>query len=291
MATATDYRLDGMPRVRVLCALTGELIYEPTHPWLEQVRLHLLKKWTWINRGTHLPAALTLFYLHFEVEQQPMDDFQCLGDLMLGRPLDIQCFVKAPQRPDIRHRKCLEDAIGQLQGQRLWSLLTRYRLPSLLHDQRGNQVNPLMLALQSASARSDLVDEGPSSFAMLLDAKCDPNIIGLAQQSPLLYAVGLHNNEAVEDLLIARADVNYAPTGFEPPLCVAIRHRMGDVAKTLLSYMADVAVRGHPSFESQENGDVGPTATELVSEDRTLLQLVRAHTSWHTGLRDMEEAD
>ena len=43
MATATDYRLDGMPRVRVLCALTGELIYEPTHPWLEQSRAHLLK--------------------------------------------------------------------------------------------------------------------------------------------------------------------------------------------------------------------------------------------------------
>ena len=75
MATATDYSLAVRPRVRVLCALTGELIYEPTHPWLEQVRFHLLKKWTWINRGTYLPAALTLFYLHFEVEQQPMDDF------------------------------------------------------------------------------------------------------------------------------------------------------------------------------------------------------------------------
>ena len=149
-------------------------------------------------------------------------------------------------------------------------------------------MNPLMLALQSASARSDLAYEGLSLLAMLLDAQCDPNILGGAQQSPLLYAVGLHNKEAVEDLLIARADVNYAPTGFEPPLCVAIRHRMGDVAKTLLSYMADVAVRGHPSFESQENGDVGPTATELVSEDRTLLLLLRAHTSWHTGLRDID---
>ena len=97
MATAADYRLDGMPRVRVLCALTGELIYEPTHPWLEQVRCHLLKKWTWINKGIYLPTALTLFYLHFEVEQQPIDDFQCLGDLTHGRSLDIQCVVKAPQ--------------------------------------------------------------------------------------------------------------------------------------------------------------------------------------------------
>ena len=55
--------------------------------------------------------------------------------------------------------------------------------------------------------------------------------------------------------------------------------------------MADVAVRGHPSFESQENGDVGPTATELASADSTLFQLLRAHTSWHTGRRDIEEAD
>ena len=291
MATAADHRLDGMPRVRVLCALTGELIYEPTHPWLEQVRCHLLKKWTWINKGIYLPTAATLFYLQFEVEQQPIDDFQCLGDLTLGRPLDIQCFVKASQRPDIRHRKRLEDAIEQLQGQRLWSLLNRYRLPSLLRDQRGNQLNPLLLALQSGSAGSDRAFEGPSPLAMLLDAQCYPNVLGEAQQSPLLYAVELHNKDAVEDLLVARADVNYAPSGFEPPLCVAIRHRMGDVAKTLLSYLADVEVRGHPTCQSQANGDDGPTAIELASEDSTLLQLLRAHTSWRTGLPNVEEAD
>ena len=74
---------------------------------------------------------------------------------------------------------------------------------------------------------------------MLLDAKCDPNILGISQQSPLLYAVGLQNNYAVEYLLIARADANYAPAGLEPPLCVAIRHRMGEIAKTLLTYTAD----------------------------------------------------
>ena len=126
---------------------------------------------------------------------------------------------------------------------------------------------------------------------MLLDAQCDPNVLGEAQQSPLLYAVGLHNKEAVEDLLVARADVNYAPSGFEPPLCVAIRHRMGDVAKTLLSYLADVEVRGHPTCHSQANGDDGPTAIELASEDSTLLQLLRAHTSWHTGFPNVAEAD
>ena len=235
MATDSDYRIDGMPRVRVLCALTGELIYEPTHPWLEQVRCHLLKKWTWINKGNYLPTALTMFYLHFEVNQQPVDDFQCLGALTLGRPLDIRCFVKAPQRPDIRHRKCVEDAIEQLQGQRLWSLLNSYRPPPLLCDRRGNQVNPLLLALQSGSGGTVRTVEGFSPLSILLDAHCDPNVLGEARQSPLLYAIGLQDKEAVEDLLMARANVNYAPTGFEPPLCVAVRPRMGDVAKTLLS--------------------------------------------------------
>ena len=87
--------------------------------------------------------------------------------------------------------------------------------------------------------------EGPSPLAYLLDGRCDPNILGSPQESPLLYAVGLQNNDAVEDLLIARADANHAPTGLEPPLAWQIRHRMGDIAKTLLTYMADVTVRGH----------------------------------------------
>ena len=288
MAIASGYRIDSMPRVRVVCALTGELIYEPTHPWLAQVRCHLLKKWTWINKGIYLPTALTLFYLQFEVDQQPVDDFQCLGDLTLGRPLDIQCFVRAPQRPDIRHRKRLEDAIEQLQGQRLWSLLTRYRPPSLLCDRRGNQLNPLLLALQSGSGGAVRTVEGLSPLSILLDARCDPNVLGESLQSPLLYAVGLQNKEAVEDLLVARADVNYAPTGFEPPLCVAVRHRMGELAKTLLSYHADVEARGYPANTDSE---VGPTAIELASGDSTLLRLLRAHTSWRTSLLSIEEAN
>ena len=37
--------------------------------------------------------------------------------------------------------------------------------------------------------------------------------LGIAQQSRFLCAVGLQNNDAVEDLLIARADVNYSPLG------------------------------------------------------------------------------
>ena len=150
-------------------------------------------------------------------------------------------------------------------------------------------MNPLMLALQSASAGSDLAFEGPSPLAMLLDAKCDPNILGIAQQSPLLYAVGLQNDEAVEDLLIARADVNHAPARLEPPLCVAIRHRMEEIAKTLLTYTADVTVRGHPPCGSVEDDTLGPTVTDLASDDRALHLLLRAHQRSHTAQSEIEE--
>ena len=153
MSTASDYRVDGTPRVRVLCASTGELIYEPTHPWLEQVRCHLLKKWTWINKGETLPTASTMFHLQLEANQQPLDDFQCIGALLQGRPLLIYCSVRAPQRPDTRHRRHMVDAIEQRQGRRLWSLLSNFYPPPSLYDRRGNEVNPLLLALQSAEAR------------------------------------------------------------------------------------------------------------------------------------------
>lgn len=89
-------------------------IYEPSNPRLDQVRLFVLKKWTWINGRVDLPEAHTLFHLHFVAAQQPIDDFMCLGALTMGQSLDIMCVVKSPQKPDIRHRKSLEDAIGHL---------------------------------------------------------------------------------------------------------------------------------------------------------------------------------
>ena len=131
-----------------------------------------------------------MFHLHFEANQQAVDDFQCLGALTHGRPLLIHCSVKTPQRPDIRHRKCLADAIEQRQGQRLWSLLSNYYAPMFLSDRRGNQVNPLLLALQTGAGVAVRMVEGFSLLSILLDARCDPNVLGESQQSPLLSQWG-----------------------------------------------------------------------------------------------------
>ena len=47
------------------------------HPRLDEVLVSVPKKWTWINGGVDLPDALTLFYLLFEIDGKPVDDFQC----------------------------------------------------------------------------------------------------------------------------------------------------------------------------------------------------------------------
>ena len=63
---------------------------------------------------------------------------------------------------------------------------------------------------------------------------------------------------------------------------------MGNIAKVLLSYHADVEARSQPTGPDSE---LGLTATELAAEDPALVQLLRAHVRWRTGLLDIEEAD
>ena len=58
---------------------------------------------------------------------------------------------------------------------------------------------------------------------------------------------------------------------------MAIRHRMGEIAKTPLTYTADVTDRGHLHPGTAEDDTLGPTVTELASGERALLLLLRAH--------------
>ena len=67
------YTIDMRPRVRVWCARTGDFLYEPTHPRLEEIYLCALKKWTWINGRVDLLEADTLSHLHFMVGERPVD--------------------------------------------------------------------------------------------------------------------------------------------------------------------------------------------------------------------------
>ena len=66
---------------------------------------------------------------------------------------------------------------------------------------------------------------------------------------------------------------------------------MMEVAKTLLTYAADVAVRGHPPLSMVGDDTLGPTTTDLAADDRALLLLLRAHQTSSTAHCEIEEAN
>ena len=278
MATGTADHTATLQRVRVLCALTGEILHEPTHPSLGQVKLFVLKKWRWIHGQVSFPGAHTLFHLHFLRDQHSIDNFDCLGSLTTETTLDISCVFKHPQQPGVRAHKSLAKAIVYYRSQWLWGLLSKYNMPPLLRTRRGEMVNPLILLLQSPALGNEDSQECPRALVLLLEATCNPTALYTPQQSPspLFYAIGMQNQAAVEDLLIASAEVNHTPVGREPPFCVTIRHLMGSITKTLLMYQADVELRGLAFVQSdaEEEIPLGPTPTELASDDRAMSSLL-----------------
>ena len=65
---------------------------------------------------------------------------------------------------------------------------------------------------------------------------------------------------------------------------------MEKIAKTLLTYMADVTVRGHPPSGSVEDDTSGATVTDLA-DDKALHLLLRAHQSSYIAYGKMQETD
>ena len=142
-ATANEAATVSLQRVYVRSAITGELIYDPTHPWLSQVRVFRLKRWTCINGSEDLPSGCTMFHFEFLCNQQRVDDFRCLGDLTSERTLELTCVVKNLPRPGARACRSLAEAIRDHQPRRIWHLLSRYQMPQLLQIRQGETINPL----------------------------------------------------------------------------------------------------------------------------------------------------
>ena len=59
-----------LERVYVMSAVTGELLHDCTHPWLSEVRVFRLKRWTCVNGREDLPTDCTIFNLEFLVNHQ-----------------------------------------------------------------------------------------------------------------------------------------------------------------------------------------------------------------------------
>ena len=132
--------------------------------------------------------------------------------------------------------------------------------------------------LQSPHLVTENPIECPKALEMLLEAKCSPNEMGVPQQSPLLYAIGCSDPETVQYLLSARAEVNYTPSGREPPISVAVRGHMVGIARLLLEYGADVNVRGFAAHRMDPgNSQNGATLEELAAGNPAILAILHEH--------------
>ena len=129
--------------------MTGRFVYEPTHPWISRAHVFLVKKWTRIHSREDLPEDYTMFNIEFFLDHREVDDFCCLSDLATEATLELSCIFKTVPRPGARVCKSFGEAIGNHQPKLLYSLLSKYRMPSLLRVGRGEMVNPLTLLLQS----------------------------------------------------------------------------------------------------------------------------------------------
>ena len=176
-----------------------------------------------------MSGDFTIFNIELCYRHRQVDDFCCLSSLTSEAMLDLTCVFKTLAKPGTRACKTLAEAISNYQPKRIWNMLSKYRVPPVLNLTRGETVSPLTLLLQSPDLVEENPDSCPKALEMLLMARCSPNEMGAPMQSPLLFAVGSHDHDSVEDLLIFRADVNFTPQGREPPVCVAVRHRMRDI--------------------------------------------------------------
>ena len=97
--------------------------------------------------------------------------------------------------------------------------------------QRGETISPLSLLLWAPYTFPEDGGSHPRALWSLLKARCSPNQLGSSERAPLSFAVGVDDQESMEELLAHRADPNRGSEREPPPLCVAFRHRRRAIAR------------------------------------------------------------
>ena len=69
---------EGLPVVRVVHSFTGRVLSEVTHPRLGQVRVFLLKEWTWDKLKGTMPAGYSKFNVELVHNNRTLDAFRAL---------------------------------------------------------------------------------------------------------------------------------------------------------------------------------------------------------------------
>ena len=70
-------------QVRVVHSFTGRVVLETTHPRLRQVRVFLLRQWTWDAIRRSLPEEYYKFNVELIYDNRPLNAFRALMSLSL----------------------------------------------------------------------------------------------------------------------------------------------------------------------------------------------------------------
>ena len=275
-AALMDNRPPDLRLVRVVHSFTGRVVLETTHPRLWQVRVFLLRQWTWDAIRRSLPEGYCKFNVELIHDNRPLNAFRALMSITDEDTLEVGYVIKELRVPSPRTRRAMTEAIARHQSDLIYTYLSKYRVPDVVKVIRGETISPVSLLLWAPYLVVEDVTRIPRALESLLAARCSPNLQGVPPRAPLSIAVASNDQESAEELLAHRADPNIASEGEEPPLCVAVRHRRRGIVGALLEHRADINIRSLPTAPPHAGGrtDRGLTPLELAAGDERMMGLL-----------------
>ena len=275
-AALMDNRPPDLRLVRVVHSFTGRVVLETTHPRLWQVRVFLLRQWTWDAIRRSLPEGYCKFNVELIHDNRPLNAFRALMSITDEDTLEVGYVIKELRVPSPRTRRAMTEAIARHQSDLIYTYLSKYRVPDVVKVIRGETISPVSLLLWAPYLVVEDVTRIPRALESLLAARCSPNLQGVPPRAPLSIAVASNDQESAEELLAHRADPNIASEGEEPPLCVAVRHRRRGIVGALLEHRADINIRSLPTAPPPAGGrtDRGLTPLELAAGDERMMGLL-----------------
>ena len=272
-AALMDNRPPDLRLVRVVHSFTGRVVLETTHPRLWQVRVFLLRQWTWDAIRRSLPEGYCKFNVELIHDNRPLNAFRALMSITDEDTLEVGYVIKELRFPSPRARRAMTEAIARHQSDLIYTYLSKYRVPDVVKVIRGETISPVSLLLWAPYLVVEDVTRIPRALESLLAARCSPNLQGVPPRAPLSIAVASNDQESAEELLAHRADPNIASEGEEPPLCVAVRHRRRGIVGALLEHRADINIRSSPTAPPPVvwRTDRGLTPLELAAGDERMM--------------------
>ena len=271
-----DNRPPDLRLVRVVHSFTGRVVLEATHPRLWQVRVFLVKQWTWDAIKRSLPEGYTRFNVDLIHDHRPLNAFRALMSITEEDTLEVEYVIKELRVPSPRTRRDIAEAISRHQSDLIYELLCKYKVPELVKVMRGETISPVSLLLWTLYPVIEDVWRVPKALESLLAARCSPNLCGVPARAPLSIAVAANDTESVEALLVYRANPDVASAGVEPPLCIAVRHQRRNIVCALLEHRADINIRSSPTAHPDVvwSMELGLTPMELAAGDERMTSLL-----------------